>query len=454
MDSDSPTQPTNTSRKRYGDDLKESPMHLSRRQILPILACLTTLGVHAQENESEAELLARARGIHSRVLTLDTHKDISSDLASEEIPSDEKERERFLLRTDPTLEGPNQVDFPKMRSGGLDAAFFIVYVGQGSLDEEGFARAAKQAQDKFDAIHRMARRFSDHIGLARTPDDVERIHKQGRLVACIGIENGYAMGTDISRIAKFHRMGARYMSIAHNGHSQLGDSHTPAEPLHGGLTELGRGAIAELNRVGIMVDVSHASKKTMMQAVAHSKAPVLASHSAVDGIFPHGRNLDDEQLRALAAKGGVIQIVAFKSYVKGDDARREAIAELRKELNYPRRRSGEPISDSPEAIETRRLFREGVAAIEAAHPPANVSDFADHIDYAVSVIGIDHVAISSDFDGGGGVNGWNTAAETFNVTFELVRRGYTEEQIGKLWSGNTLRLWREVEAVSKRLQGE
>ena len=431
-------------------------VHPAHHRFLPALALLTALGAQAQaqEAESEAELLARARAIHERVMTLDTHKDISSDLASEKIPTNSSERERFLLRTDPTLEGPNQVDFPKMRAGGLDVAFFIVYVGQGPLNEEGFARAAKQAQDKFDAIHRMARRFPEHIGLARTPDEVESLHKAGKLVACIGIENGYAMGTDVSRIADFHRMGARYMSIAHNGHSQLGDSHTPTEPLHGGLTDLGRRAIEELNRYGIMVDISHASKATMMQAVAHSRAPVLASHSAVDGILPHGRNLDDEQLRALAAKGGVIQTVAFKSYVKGDQERRNAIAALREKLDHPRRRSGEPISDSPEAIEKRRLFKEGVAAIEKAHPPATVSDFADHIDHAVGVIGIDHVAISSDFDGGGGVTGWNTAAETFNVTLELVRRGYSEEEVGKLWSGNTLRLWREVEAVGRRLREE
>ncbi len=418
----------------------------------PSLLLLVVSTVYGQE--TEADLITRARGIHSRVLTLDTHKDISADLASEAYPEDDSERERFLLRNDPTLEGPNQVDFPKMRAGGLDVAFFIVYVGQGPHTEEGFALAAAQAQAKFDAIHRMTRRFGNHIGLARTPDEVERLHKEGKLVACIGIENGFAMGTDVSRIADFHAMGARYMGIVHNGHSQLGDSHTPTEPMHGGLTDLGRKAIEELNRFGIMVDISHSSKTTMLQAVAHSKAPVLASHSAVDGVFPHGRNLDDEQLRALAAKGGVIQMVAFKTYVKGDAARSEAIAALRKTLNLPRRRPGEPVLETPEAIEKRRRFKEGVIAIEANHPPANVADFVDHIDHAVSVIGIDHVAISSDFDGGGGVTGWNNAAETFNVTLELVRRGYTEPQIAKLWSGNTLRLWRDVEAVSQRLRGQ
>ncbi|MEE8468770.1 MAG: membrane dipeptidase [Planctomycetota bacterium] len=409
---------------------------------------------HLRGMESEAELVARARMIHSRVLTLDTHKDISSDLASEDVPQDPAERERFLQRNDPRVWGTNQVDFPKMRAGGLDVAFFIVYVGQGPHTEEGFALAAQQAQDKFDAIHRMARRFPDDIEIAYSADDVERIAKSGKLVACIGIENGFAMGTDLGRIAEFHRLGARYMSLVHNRHSQLGDSHTPAdEPLHGGLSELGALAIEQLNLHGIMVDVSHASKQTMLDAVAHSQAPVIASHSGVDAVRVHGRNLDDEQLLALKENGGVIQMVAFASYVKDDAGRSTEIAALREELDLPRRRGGRP-ADTPEITARRKIFRERMKAIEARHPRADVQDFADHIDHAVRLIGIEHVAISSDFDGGGGITGWNDASETFQVTLELVRRGYTENEIASLWSGNTLRLWRAVERVAARLQAD
>jgi len=404
----------------------------------------------------DAELLARARRIHARVVTLDTHKDISADLAAEELPEDEREQERFLLRNDPTRWGSSQVDFPKMRAGGLDVAFFVVYVGQGPLTDEGFARAKEQALAKFDAIQRMARRFPDEIALATTPADVRRSAASGKLVACIGIENGYAMGSDPSLVAEFQRLGARYMSLTHNGHSQLGDSNTPeGEPLHGGLSDLGRRAIEEMNLHGIMVDVSHAGKQTMMKAVAHSRAPVIASHSGVAAVRAHGRNLDDEQLLALAENGGVIQCVAFASYVKDDSARREAIRELREELGLPpQRRRSTPIDESPEGLEKLRKLRAGAREIEARFPPANVADFVDHVDHAVRTIGIDHVAISSDFDGGGGVQGWNDASETFNVTLELVRRGYTEEEIAKLWSENTLRLWREVEEVASRLQAE
>ena len=217
----------------------------------------------AQQNESEAQLLARARKIHHRVLTLDTHKDISPLLASEAVPEDPAERERFITLHDPRIWGPNQLDFPKMRVGGLDVAFFIVYVGQGPLTPDGFATARETALTKFEAINRMCRRFPEHIELARSAEDLVRIVREGKLACAIGVENGYAMGEDLSSIEEFHRLGARYMSISHNGHSQLGDSHTPEEPLHGGLTDLGRRAIEEMNRVGIMVDVSHSGKRTM-----------------------------------------------------------------------------------------------------------------------------------------------------------------------------------------------
>lgn len=414
---------------------------------LPLALLLVAPQASAPE-ESEADLIARARRIHYDALTLDTHKDIRATLARTSAAEDPAERERERRRDDPTLWGPNQVDFPKMRAGGLDVAFYIVYVGQGTLDDEGFARAREQALAKFDAIERMARRYPGHIGLARSADDVERLASEGKLVACIGIENGYAMGEDLGAIAEFHARGARYMSITHNRHSQLGDSNTPEEPLHGGLSDLGRRAIEEMNRVGIMVDVSHASKTTTLQTIAHSRAPVIASHSSTDAVFEHGRNLSDDELRAIKANGGVVQCVAFRAYVKDDGGRWDFIARTREELGLPAQRGSRAVPDDPETRAKMRELRERVEAFDALREPASVKDFVDHIDHAVKIAGIDHVGISSDFDGGGGVDGWNDASETPNVTIELVRRGYTAEQIGKLWSGNTLRVWRAVEAVA------
>lgn len=415
-------------------------------------------------------LIERARVIHERVLTLDTHDDIN--------PAN------FTAGCNYTQRLTTQVNLPKMVEGGLDVAFFIVYVGQGPLTADGYDRAYRQAVEKFDAIHRLTKEIApDQIGLALRAADVERIAATGRKVAVIGIENGYAIGTDIGRVREFYDRGGRYMSLAHNGHSQLSDSNTgerTGEWLHGGLSELGRQVIAEMNRLGMIIDISHPSKQANLQAMALSKAPVIASHSSARALADHSRNLDDEQLQALKKNGGVVQTVAFASYVKTTPPERNAeIARLNAEFGVMTGRGGGrgaapegprpcPVEGTPAAAAGRRgqgpnpaieampparraEYDRRLAAIDRAYPEparANIGDFVDHIDYLVKTIGIDHVGISSDFDGGGGVEGWMSAAETFNVTLELVRRGYTEQQIGKLWSGNLLRVWEQVERVA------
>jgi membrane dipeptidase len=367
-----------------------------------------------------------------------------------------------------------------MVSGGLDAAFFIVYVGQGELTPAGYDSAYKQAIAKFDAIHHLTKEIApDKIELALTADDVRRIAAKGKKVAIIGIENAYPLGTDLSRIKEFYDRGGRYMSLAHNGHSQFSDSNTGERDgkwMHNGLSDLGRKAIAEMNRLGIMIDVSHPSKQSMMQAVALSKAPIIASHSAARALADHSRNMDDEQLFALKKNGGVIQTVAFSSYVKitppASEARTAAIAAARKEFGLDAgaaagrggpgggRGGGGGGGGAAAAAalakltpERRADYEKRMAMIDFKLPPpprATVRDFVTHIDYLVNLIGIDHVGISSDFDGGGGVEGWNDASETFNVTLELVRRGYTEEQIAKIWSGNLLRVMAEVQKIASR----
>jgi membrane dipeptidase len=391
---------------------------------------------------ADPALVARARGIHDRVITLDTHDDID--------PADFTKSRNYTQRLD------TQVNLPKMEQGGLDAAFFIVYVGQGPLTEDGYAKAYAQAIEKFDAIHRLTKEIApSRIGLALTAADVRRIAASGRKVALIGVENAYPVGTDLNRIKEFHDRGGRYMSLAHNGHSQFADSNTGERDgtwLHHGLSPLGRQAIAEMNRWGLMVDVSHPSKEANLQAIALSRAPVIASHSAARALANHSRNMDDEQLEALRKNGGVIQTVAFDSYVKikppDSPARAAALARVRDEF---RTQGGG--GNLPDDVRTR--FRARMAEVDKEFPPpprATVADFVNHIDYLVKKIGIDHVGISSDFDGGGGVDGWNGADETFNVTLELVKRGYTEAQIGKLWSGNLLRVMDEVQKVAQALQ--
>jgi membrane dipeptidase len=291
--------------------------------------------------------------------------------------------------------------------------------------------------------------YPAQIELAYSTADVTRIHESGKLVAAIGIENGYAIGKDLSLLERYYRLGARYITLAHGGHNDIADSSTPRDHLddgpeeHGGISAFGEEVIAEMNRLGIMVDVSHISKNAMLDAARLSRAPVIASHSSTRALADHPRNLDDEQLLALEANGGVMQTVAFDSYVKVPLPEKVAAQrQLREDLGLP------PRGFSTLTPEQREAFIQGLAKIDEQWPGATVSDFVDHIDYAVDLIGIDHVGISSDFDGGGGVEGWDNAAETLNVTIELVRRGYTEDEIAKLWSGNVLRVWRAVEQVA------
>jgi membrane dipeptidase len=410
----------------------------------------------AAQSGADAALVQKARAIHDRVIALDTHADINPD--------------NFTRQKNYTQRLDTQVNLPKMKEGGLDAAFFIVYVGQGPLTPEGYDGAYKQAVAKFDAVHHLTKEIAaDQIELALTAADVARIAKSGKKVALIGIENAYSLGTDIKRVKEFHDRGGRYMSLAHNGHSQFADSNTGERDgkwLHNGLSELGKQAIAEMNKWGIMVDLSHPSKAANLQALALSKAPVIASHSAARALADHSRNMDDEQLAALKKNGGVIQTVAFASYVKiakpDSPERAAAIAALRKEFALPAPGAGGGGGGgggrgglNALSVEQREKFTARMAEIDKktpGDPRATVADFVNHIDYLVKKIGLDHVGISSDFDGGGGVTGWNGAEETFNVTLELVRRGYTEEQIGKLWSGNLLRVMAEVEQVAKQIQ--
>ena len=407
--------------------------------------------------ETEEQLTERAVAIHSRVITLDTHADINT--------------ENFTATRNYTEDLDTQVTLPKMEAGGLDVAWFIVYTGQGLLNSEGYEAAYANAIDKFDAIHRLAEDIApDQIEIAYTSDDVRRIVAEGKKVAMIGIENAYPIGLNMDRIEDFHARGGRYMSLAHNGHSQFSDSNTgesDMDYLHGGLSEMGYQAIAEMNRLGIMIDISHPSRDSIMQTIEVSRAPVIASHSSARTLTNHTRNLDDEMLFALKENGGVVQTVAFSSYVS--EARRSFIEQGRTRL---RRGVAEQLGYEmldPSAVnqlseaerEEYDILMSDIDAriaprvrteVTALAPPATVSDLVDHIDYLVNLIGLEHVGISSDFDGGGGIEGWNDASESLNVTLELVRRGYTEVEIEMLWSGNLLRVLDAVQRVSEEIQ--
>jgi membrane dipeptidase len=408
----------------------------------------------------EVKLTQEARAIHDRIIVLDSHIDFEpTDLISER---------NYSQRVETQFNLPNMID------GGVDALFFVVYVGQtretqnpDALKTAGYERAYKMAIEKFDAVNHFTREIAPAtIELASSPADVRRIRSNGKKAALMGVENGYPLGEELDRVKEFHQRGARYLSLAHNGHNQLADSHTGERDgwkWHG-VSPLGKQVIAEMNRCGIMVDVSHASKESMLQTAALSQAPVIASHSAARALCDVSRNLDNEQLLALRNTGGVIQMVAYHGFVKttkpDSPDRAAALAELRQAYTLPdpnkisqRARAQAALKAMPS--QKREEYEHKLAEIDDRHPadiPATVKDFVDHIDYGVNLIGIDHVGIASDFDGGGGVIGWNDASETFNVTLELVRRGYSENQIEKLWSANLLRVMDEVQRVARELQ--
>jgi microsomal dipeptidase-like Zn-dependent dipeptidase len=414
----------------------------------------------APDSSVDPELVAKAEKIHNSVITLDTHVDINTG--------------NFTQEKNYTMNLDTQVDLPKMEAGGLDVVFLIVYTGQGELDQEGFDAAYENAVSKFDAIHRLTEELApDQIELAFTSDDVRRIHAAGKKVAMIGVENAYPLGMELDRVKEFYDRGARYMSLSHNGHSQLSDSNTGERDdvwLHDGLSDFGKEVIAEMNKWGIMIDLSHPSKKANMQTMELSKAPVIASHSSARALDPSvSRNLDDEELMMLKENGGVVQTVAFRSYVNSEkhEAYREAAAKIEEEV--AKEMGFEMVSrDSIRQMSTETrseyfaLYQEMQKKAqprieketETTAPSVNVEDFVDHIDYMVDLIGIEHVGISSDFDGGGGVNGWMDASETLNVTIELVKRGYTQEQIEMIWSGNLLRVLDEVQEIAAEIQAE
>ena len=375
--------------------------------------------------------------IRAEIITFDSHIDIPFDFMENS-------------KHDPGDNSDMQVDIPKMQKGGMDAGFFVVYVPQGPLNEAGFKNAKELAEKKFKAIVNMTRSYSSKITLALSPKDIYRAKENNLLSAAIGIENGYTIGEDVSLLDYYYSLGARYMTLAHIGHNQISDSSIPSkrlnnsEKMHNGISSFGRKVIKRMNNIGMMVDISHISEEAAFEAIQLSRSPVIASHSCAKSIADHPRNLSDDLILALASKGGVIQVVAFPNYVKVDNSRFFAIMDLGKEVAkiYGDRN----FIPSMHAIKDE--YTEGMKEINKRYPLPSVDDLIDHIDYIVELVGIDYVGISSDFGGGGILEGWIDASQTNFVTERLRKRGYSENDIKKIWGENILRVWREVEDIS------
>jgi len=389
---------------------------------------------------SEESPAAGARSIHARVLTVDTHCDTAFRLLDGTWD--------IGARHEPGQRASGQIDLPRMAEGGLDAEFFAVFVGQEERTEEGYAKAKESALQTLESIRAMCAKYPNLVGLALTPDDAYRLEKEGRRAAFIGMENGYPVGKTLSNLEEYFKLGVRYVTLCHSEDNDICDSSTDRQdPEDRGLSEFGREVVAACNRLGMMVDVSHASDKSFYDILKVTRAPIIASHSSCRAICDSPRNLSDDMIRALAANGGVIQICFLSDYVrtpKPNPERDKAFRELR--AKYGARRD---IRDEA----TRKKGREEYEALNEKYPreKATVSELVDHIEHVIELVGVDSVGIGTDFDGGGGVEGCDDVSKMFRVTEELVRRGRTEEEIAKVWGGNIMRVFRRVIAVSRDL---
>jgi membrane dipeptidase len=374
--------------------------------------------------------------IHHELITLDSHTDTPLNLTRDDF--DFRKGFESARRANLTLDD--------LKNSGLDAVFFAVFTGQAERNEAGYRRAASRADQMFDSIYSLVDRFPNELGIARSSDDLMKYSAKGIHAVYIGMENAYPIGKDLSRVEAYYERGTRYITLVHTRNNDVCDSSTdPDGPLFNGLSKFGVSLIEEMNRLGIMVDLSHASDEAFFHALEVSSVPVILSHSSARAVCDHPRNASDEMLKKLAEKGGVIQLCILSDYIKTmepfpqRDSARQAVYD--KHGNYCE------LDDAG-----KKAFLKDLYAVDELFPPklATVADAVDHIDHIVKVAGIDHVGIGTDFDGGGGLADCRHAGELGNITRELIRRGYSKEDLQKIWSGNFLRVMRAAESYKMK----
>ena len=335
---------------------------------------------------SEASSFAEAKRIHSRIITLDSHCDTPM-FFSEGYTAD-----MFSKRTDKVL-----VDLPKMREGFLDASIMVAYLKQGERDAESLLAATAKANRILTQIEEMVAANCTAVDIAYTPSDIARLKNIGKKAIMLGIENGYAIGKDLSLLGHFAKRGIVYMTLCHNGDNDICDS-AKGNAEHGGLSPFGEQVVLEMNRLGIMVDLSHAAESSFYDALEVSKKPIVCSHSSARALCDHPRNLTDEQMKALAQKGGVAQVTMYNGFLRSDGK-------------------------------------------------ATILDAVEHLNHMVNIMGIEHVGVGTDFDGDGGVPGMANASEVINFTRRLLQERYSEEQIQMIWGGNFLRVMEQIKNI-------
>jgi microsomal dipeptidase-like Zn-dependent dipeptidase len=387
-------------------------------------------------NTEDKALLQKAQQIHHKIVTFDSHVDVPVDL-------------------DAATDGKSQFDLVKVERGHLSGAALAVFVPQAKRTPENYEKARADADAKYETIVNVAKKDPNRAALAYSPAEVRNIAKQGKFAVVISFLNAFPLGRDLSQIDTWYDRGVRIFGFNHAGNNDWADSSRPISGFGdkqdetGGLSALGKQAVAKLNEKGILIDVSQLSTKALYDTLAITKAPVAATHSAVKGIVDNSRNLSDEELQAIAKNGGVVQIVAFGNYLRPipQDVQ-DKVKALRAEYGLPEK--DDTLQQSWPA-EKQKEYTARWHEIIASAPKATLAQYVNSIDYAVKKIGVDHVGISSDFNHGGGVTGWDNEGEAENVTAELLRRGYTEPQIAKLWGGNFLRVWSEAQSAGKKL---
>lgn len=390
-----------------------------------------------QANEPKQTKQEKAAGrIHQKCLTVDTHCDTPMLLVES----------GFNVR-DQHQAPASRVDLPRMKTGGLDAMFFAVFTGQKPRTEENYQKTYELANQMLDSIHSALKHNSDLATMALKSDDLAKIEKAGKRAIYIGMENGFPLAKDLSRVEEFYNRGVRYITLCHSYHNDICDSSSDKKPAeNNGLSDFGRQVVSEMNRLGMMVDISHASDKSFFDVVELSKAPVIASHSSVRAVAQHNRNMTDEMIKKLAKKGGVIQICLLDEYIKNPDTtsvKYKRMEDLnRRYRNYDKMNEAEKKALSKEWNEVEALDMDKLPTVQ---------DLCDHIDHVKNLVGVDYVGIGSDFDGGGGLRDCADVSQFPNITKELLHRGYTEREIRKIWGGNLLRVFRQVEKAAQKI---
>ncbi len=406
---------------------------MSRKIVFPAFFFLLCFAISGCRDHHAREIsVDEATRIHRSLLTIDSHTDTPLQFAR---------RSRDLShRSDPRRRG-GKLDFPRMEEGGLDGVFFAVFVGQGPRNREENEKVKAEALMLFDSIHSVVERSRDMAAVAFSAKDLKSLSKQGRKAVYIGIENGYVLGRDLNMVGRYYDLGARYITLCHTRNNDICDSSTDREgPEHGGLSDFGREVVREMNRLGLMIDVSHMSDAAFYDVLEASRTPLIASHSNARAVCDNPRNLSDDMLLKLSENGGVIQLCLVSEYVAPMPAypERDSV----REALWAKYENWSALNDSAKGALEQEYYE-----MDRKYPPnlAKVSQFCDHFDHVVNLVGIDHVGFGSDYDGGAALEDCFDVAELPNISHELLKRGYSRTDLQKFWSGNLLRVMKKVE---------